>query len=60
MLSVQSADDLTWLQNTLQDFAKRTGSKIAETLLSDWPASAKDFLKVLFRYISWIFTVDMF
>ena len=44
--SVVDAEDLNWLQEILKEFQEKTGSKIAEEILHDWPAAAKDFVKV--------------
>ena len=46
VLPVDSATDLDWLRDTLQEFVNKTGSTLAQTLLADWPASAKLFVKV--------------
>lgn len=43
---VVEADDLKWLQDILREFVEKTGSKVAENILKDWPASVKDFVKV--------------
>ena len=45
-MPVDRAEDLNWLRDTLQDFVVKTGSALAQRLLSDWPASAKLFVKV--------------
>ena len=44
--SVVDAEDLNWLQEILKEFQEKTGSKVAEEILHDWPAAAKDFVKV--------------
>jgi glutamate synthase (NADPH/NADH) len=46
LLPVENAGDLTFLQETLQDFAAATGSEVAGRLLADWPAAAAAFIKV--------------
>jgi len=46
VLPVDSATDLNWLRDTLQEFVNKTGSTLTQTLLADWPASAKLFVKV--------------
>merc|ERR1712012_94841 len=45
-LKVELEDDLKFLKETLEEFVSETGSSVAETLLSDWPASAGQFTKV--------------
>ena len=46
---VVDAVDLKWLQEILREFVEKTGSKVAESILSDWPVAVKDFVKV--RYV---------
>ncbi len=43
---VEEAEDIVWLQDILTEFQAKTGSKVAENILVDWPASAKEFVKV--------------
>ncbi len=43
---VEDPEDLTWLQNMLQEFTDATGSEVAQRLLQNWPDAAKDFVKV--------------
>ena len=44
--SVVDAEDLNGLRQILQEFMEKTGSKVAENILRDWPAAAGDFVKV--------------
>ena len=46
LLPVESVPDLTFLEETLKDFAASTGSQVAARLLDNWPAAAGDFIKV--------------
>lgn len=46
LLPLEEADDLQMVESLLQKFQERTGSKVAENLLSDWPAQASKFVKV--------------
>ena len=50
--SVVDAEDLNWLQEILKEFVDKTGSKIAEEILHDWPAATKDFVKVDYVILS--------
>ena len=55
---VVDAEDIIWLQEILQEFKQKTGSKIAESILQTWPAGAKDFVKVSSQHVdtfSWCF-----
>ena len=47
--SVVDAEDLNWLREILQEIMEKTGSKVAENILQDWPAASGDFVKVLDR-----------
>jgi len=43
---VSAEADQVWLHDILQDFVLKTGSQLAQTLLSDWPQSLQLFHKV--------------
>ena len=40
-------EDLDWLQMILAEFVAKTGSRVAQGLLDNWPVAAADFVKVL-------------
>jgi len=43
---VSSEADQVWLHDILEDFLLKTGSTLAQTLLTDWPQSLQLFHKV--------------
>ncbi len=46
-LSGPDPDDSRWLCETLTDYAARTDSPLARTLLADWPTAGSRFTKIL-------------
>ena len=50
--SVVDKSDLQWLQDTLKEFADRTGSQVAFGLLAEWPEAANKFVKVVDHFLS--------
>lgn len=46
LLPLELKEDLAYVKSLLQEFNQKTGSKIAEELLSTWPEPAQRFVKV--------------
>ncbi|XP_071038942.1 uncharacterized protein [Parasteatoda tepidariorum] len=46
LLPLQQSEDLNFVENVLKEFYEKTGSAVAQRLLSNWPTSAKLFVKV--------------
>ncbi|XP_069156175.1 uncharacterized protein [Procambarus clarkii] len=46
LLPLKLSDDLTFVEDLLRQFHDKTGSRVAEALLMDWPAQASKFVKV--------------
>ncbi|XP_035214199.1 putative glutamate synthase [NADPH] [Stegodyphus dumicola] len=46
LLPLELSEDLNFVENLLKEFFEKTGSAVAQRLLSTWPASAKNFVKV--------------
>ncbi|MBN9611233.1 MAG: glutamate synthase subunit alpha [Actinobacteria bacterium 69-20] len=46
-LSGPDDDDTNWLETTLYDYATRTESPLARSLLKDWPTAAARFTRIL-------------
>jgi len=46
LLPVEKSDDLVFLKTTIEQFVEATGSEVGSRLLSNWPASAKQLVKV--------------
>lgn len=45
---VVNQEDISWLHDILTEFANKTGSTLAKSVLKDWPASTSLFFKVQF------------
>lgn len=46
LLPLELPDDLNFVECLLKEFYEKTGSAVAQRILSNWPASAKSFTKV--------------
>ncbi|XP_018022904.1 glutamate synthase [NADH] isoform X2 [Hyalella azteca] len=46
LLPLEKEEDLAYVANLLKLFVEKTGSIVAEDILSDWPAKASNFVKV--------------
>lgn len=46
LLPVDLPEDVSFVENLLKEFFEKTGSAVAQRILSSWPASAKSFTKV--------------
>ncbi|KAF2365727.1 Glutamate synthase NADH/NADPH small subunit 1, partial [Trinorchestia longiramus] len=46
LLPLEKEEDLQLVESLLKEFNKKTGSVVAEEILSDWPAKAANFVKV--------------
>ena len=46
LLPLEQADDLKVVGDLLTEFKEKTGSSVATTILNDWPATARHFVKV--------------
>ena len=44
--TVELEEDMTFLKETISEFVAATGSEVGQTVLKDWPESAKRFVKV--------------
>jgi len=42
----ESEKDLEFLKSTIRDFAEKTGSRVAQKILDNWPLSASSIIKV--------------
>ena len=48
LLPVSLQEDMQFLRDFITEFKDKTGSMVAEKVLSDWPESLKLFIKVNF------------
>lgn len=46
LVPMELSDDLLFVEALMRQFHDKTGSKVATTLLADWPAQANKFVKV--------------
>lgn len=46
LLPLEKEDDLKFVESLLKEFVVKTGSVVAQDILSDWPAKAENFVKV--------------
>lgn len=50
LFRLELPEDLNFVESLMKEFFDKTGSEVAQRLLSNWPASAKSFVKV--RHLS--------